>query len=106
MRIALILAQALLQSSGNELLQTLMIIVIGGGIFLGVGFMAFKWMREKPVTTASPSREQQERAQREIAQARLQGVLTLQFVFSPDAWGAIADRLASRNEEVRTFVRR
>ncbi len=77
----------------NTLIQSLLVTLIGGGITIAVGYFLVKWLRNKPVTTSSPNREEQERAQREIADARLQGVLTLQFVFAPAAWQGIAQRV-------------
>lgn len=80
----------------NSLIQALLVTLIGGGISIAVGYFAIKWLRNKPVTTSSPNREEQERAQREIADARLQGVLTLQFVFAPAAWQTIAERIPAQ----------
>lgn len=103
MRTALLTTVA--QAQGSESMATILLVsVLGGGVALLAAFMVIKWLRDKPVTTSSPNREEQERAQREIAQARLQGVLTLQFVFAPGEWQAIAKRLPAAGNDMDSVL--
>ena len=78
---------------------------MGGGIALVfVGFVLYRWWRHKPVTTMSATREEQERAQRQIADARLQGVLTLQIVLSQTAFKSIANQLPTSGDGLDAVI--